>query len=87
ETQAKAGPAKRSIAFLAVTAEESGLLGSRYYAEHPVYPLAHTVGGVNMDGLNIVGRAKDFVLVGAGKSEIEDLVKPFVAAEGRVIGT
>ncbi|MEG3164524.1 M28 family peptidase [Sphingomonas sp. PB2P19] len=87
EAQAKAGPAKRSIAFMAVTAEESGLLGSRYYAEHPIYPLARTVGGVNMDGLNINGRAKDFVLVGAGKSEIEDLVKPFVAAEGRVIGT
>ncbi|MEG3169110.1 M28 family metallopeptidase [Sphingomonas sp. LB3N6] len=86
EAQAKAGPAKRSIAFLAVTAEESGLLGSRYYAEHPIYPLAHTVGGVNMDVLNTDGRAKDFVLVGAGKSEIEDLVKPFVAAEGRVIG-
>ncbi len=86
EAQAKAGPAKRSIAFLAVTAEESGLLGSRYYAEHPIYPLARTVGGVNMDVLNTDGRAKDFVLVGAGKSEIEDLVKPFVAAEGRVIG-
>ncbi|MCP8891113.1 M28 family peptidase [Sphingomonas faeni] len=86
EAQAKAGPAKRSIAFLAVTAEESGLLGSRYYAEHPIYPLAHTVGGVNMDVLNTDGRAKDFVLAGAGKSEIEDLVKPFVAAEGRVIG-
>lgn len=86
EAQAKAGPAKRSIAFLAVTAEESGLLGSRYYAEHPIYPLAHTVGGVNMDVLNVDGRAKDFVLTGAGKSEIEDLVKPFVAAEGRVIG-
>ncbi len=87
EAQAKAGPAKRSIAFMAVTAEESGLLGSRYYAEHPVYPLARTVGGVNMDGLNIIGPAKDFVLVGAGKSEIEDLAKPFVAAQGRVIGT
>ena len=86
EAQVKAGPAKRSIAFLAVTAEESGLLGSRYYAEHPIYPLAQTVGGVNMDVLNTDGRAKDFVLVGAGKSEIEDLVKPFVAAEGRVIG-
>lgn len=86
EAQVKAGPAKRSIAFLAVTAEESGLLGSRYYAEHPIYPLAHTVGGVNMDVLNVDGRAKDFVLAGAGKSEIEDLVKPFVAAEGRVIG-
>ncbi len=87
EAQAKAGPAKRSIAFMAVTAEESGLLGSRYYAEHPVYPLARTVGGVNMDGLNIIGPAKDFVLVGAGKSEIEDLAKPFVTAQGRVIGT
>ena len=86
EAQVKARPAKRSIAFLAVTAEESGLLGSRYYAEHPIYPLAHTVGGVNMDVLNVDGRAKDFVLAGAGKSEIEDLVKPFVAAEGRVIG-
>ncbi|PTQ59493.1 Zn-dependent M28 family amino/carboxypeptidase [Sphingomonas sp. PP-CE-3G-477] len=86
EAQVKAGPAKRSIAFLAVTAEESGLLGSRYYAEHPIYPLAHTVGGVNMDVLNVDGRAKDFVLTGAGKSEIEDLVKPFVAAEGRVVG-
>ncbi len=87
EAQGRAGPAKRSIAFMAVTAEESGLLGSRYYAEHPIYPLARTVGGVNMDVLNVNGRAKDFVLTGAGKSEIEDLVKPFVAAEGRVIGT
>lgn len=87
EAQAKAGPAKRSIAFMAVTAEESGLLGSRYYAEHPIYPLARTVGGVNMDGLNIIGPARDFVLVGAGKSEIEDLAKPFVAAQRRVIGT
>ena len=86
EAQAKAGPAKRSMAFMAVTAEESGLLGSRYYAEHPVYPLSHTVGGVNMDVLNASGPAKDFVLTGAGKSEIEDLVKPFVAAEGRTIG-
>ncbi len=87
EAQTKAGPAKRSIAFLAVTAEESGLLGSRYYAEHPVYPLARTVGGVNMDVLNVNGRARDFVITGAGKSEIEDLVKPIVTAQGRTIGT
>ena len=87
EAQAKAGPAKRSIGFLAVTAEESGLLGSRYYAEHPIYPLGRTVGGVNMDVLNVNGLARDFVIAGAGKSELEDLVKPIVAAEGRVIGT
>lgn len=85
EAQAKAGPAKRSIAFLAVTAEESGLLGSSYYAQHPVFPLARTVGGVNMDGLNVTGRSRDFVLVGQGKSEIEDLAKQIVAAQGRTI--
>jgi Zn-dependent M28 family amino/carboxypeptidase len=85
EAHAKAGPAKRSIVFLSVTCEECGLLGSRYYAEHPVFPLSHTVGGVNMDGLNVKGRAKDFVVIGAGKSELEDLVKPIVAAQGRVM--
>lgn len=85
EAHAKAGAAKRSVVFLAVTAEESGLLGSKFYAENPVYPLAKTVGGVNMDSLNVIGKTKDFTLVGGGKSELEDLVKPFVAAEGRVI--
>jgi len=85
EAQAKAGPAKRTIAFMAVTAEESGLLGSRYYAEHPIYPLNRTVGGVNMDVLNTSGQARDFVITGAGKSELEDLIVPFVKAEGRVI--
>ena len=85
EAQAKAGPARRSMAFLAVTAEESGLLGSKYYAEHPIYPLSHTVGGVNMDSLNVMGSTRDFVLTGAGKSQIEDLVKPIVTAQGRTI--
>ena len=85
EAQVKAGPARRSIAFLSVTAEESGLLGSRYYAEHPIYPLARTVGGVNMDVLNVNGRTKDFVVTGAGKSELEDLIVPLVAAQDRVI--
>ena len=85
EAHAKAGPAKRSLAFLAVTAEESGLLGSKYYAESPVYPLARTAGGVNMDGLNVDGRVRDFVLTGAGKSELEDLVRPILTAQGRRI--
>jgi Zn-dependent M28 family amino/carboxypeptidase len=85
EAHVKAGPAKRSLVFLAVTAEESGLLGSKFYAENPIFPLAKTVGGVNMDGVNNVGRARDFVLIGVGKSELEDLVKPIVAAQDRVI--
>jgi len=85
EAQVRAGPAKRTIAFMSVTAEESGLLGSRYYAEHPIYPLSHTVGGVNMDVLNVSGPARDFVITGAGKSELEDLIVPLVKAQDRVI--
>ncbi|MFA6117673.1 MAG: M28 family peptidase [Sphingomonas sp.] len=85
EANYKAGAAKRSQVFLAVTAEESGLLGSKFYAENPVYPLGKTVGGVNMDALKIYPEAKDFVITGAGKSELEDMVKPMVAAQGRRI--
>lgn len=85
EAQAHAGPARRSLVFLSVTGEESGLLGSRYYAEHPVYPLARTAGGVNMDVLNVHGATRNFVITGAGKSEIEDLVRPIAAAQGRRI--
>jgi Zn-dependent M28 family amino/carboxypeptidase len=85
EAHAKAGPARRSIVFLAVTAEESGLLGSKFYAENPVYPLARTVGGVNMDALKVYPQVKDFVVTGAGKSELEDMVKPMLAAQGRVV--
>ncbi|MGA9581574.1 MAG: M28 family metallopeptidase [Allosphingosinicella sp.] len=75
EAHAKKGNPERSIVFLAVTAEESGLLGSKYYAENPVYPLASTVGGVNMDGLNVAGNTRDFVVIGKGKSQIEDYMK------------
>jgi Zn-dependent M28 family amino/carboxypeptidase len=85
QAQVKAGPARRSIVFLSVTAEEAGLLGSRYYAEHPVYPLARTVGGVNMDVLNVKGRTHDFEITGAGKSELEDRMKTLVEAQGRVV--
>jgi Zn-dependent M28 family amino/carboxypeptidase len=83
EAEVKAGPAARSMIFLAVTAEESGLLGSEYYARHPIYPLSQTVGGVNMDGLSIYGASRDVVVTGPGKSEIEDYLKRAVAAQGR----
>jgi len=85
QAQVKTGPARRSIVFLSVTAEEAGLLGSRYYAEHPVYPLGQTVGGVNMDVLNVKGRTHDFEITGAGKSELEDRMKTLVEAQGRVV--
>jgi Zn-dependent M28 family amino/carboxypeptidase len=71
EAHARAGATDRSIVFLAVTAEESGLLGAQYYANNPVFPLAQTVGGVNMDSLNMAGNTRDFVAIGTGKSELE----------------
>ncbi|RYE03518.1 MAG: M28 family peptidase [Sphingomonadales bacterium] len=85
EANAKQGPAKRSQVFLAVTAEESGLLGSKYYAENPVYPLGKTVGGVNMDALKVRGAVRDFVITGAGKSELEDMAKTIAATQNRVV--
>ncbi len=85
EAHAKAGAADRSIAFVAVTAEESGLLGSEYYAANPVFPLAKTVGGVNMDGLNILGRTRDVVVIGPGKSELEPMLARYAKAQNRVV--
>ncbi len=85
QAQVRAGAADRSMIFLAVTAEESGLLGSEYYAANPLYPLAKTAGGVNMDGLNIFGPTRDVTIVGGGKSELEALLTRAVKDEGRVI--
>jgi Zn-dependent M28 family amino/carboxypeptidase len=82
EAHAKAGRAERSIVFLAVTAEESGLLGSKYYAENPVFPLARTAGGVNMDSLSLGGAARDFVAIGLGKSELDRYLQRAIAPLG-----
>jgi len=62
------------VLFLAVTAEEQGLLGSRYYATHPVFPLEKTVAVINMDDLNIFGPMKDVTVIGYGNSELDDYV-------------
>jgi Zn-dependent M28 family amino/carboxypeptidase len=67
------GPAQRSVAFLAVTAEEKGLLGSQYYADNPTFTPANIVANINMDGLSTVGRARDVTIIGYGKSEMDDL--------------
>jgi Zn-dependent M28 family amino/carboxypeptidase len=76
---------RRSVLFLAVTAEEQGLLGSRYYAENPLYPAEKTVAAINMDGLNIWGKTKDVTVVGMGQSSLDDLARRFVAEQGRVL--
>jgi Zn-dependent M28 family amino/carboxypeptidase len=78
-------PPRRSILFLALTAEEQGLLGARHYANDPVYPLRHTVANINMDGLNPWGRTRDIRLVGDGNSTLEDLTAEFVEQQNRVL--
>ncbi len=83
EAHRKAGPAARSLVFIALTAEEQGLLGSEYYAANPVFPLDHTVGGVNMDALSLAGPAKDVTVVGGGKSELDAYLAQALVAEGR----
>ncbi len=72
-TQAPARPL-RSILFLAVTSEEQGLLGSEYYATHPVYPVSRTVAAVNIDVLQPFGRMKDIIVVGKGQSELDEYI-------------
>ena len=64
-------PPRRSVFFLAVTAEEQGLLGSAYYGQNPVYPTADTVAALNMDVLNQWGRTRDLTVVGMGQSELD----------------
>ena len=84
EAHAKAGPTRRSQVFLAVTAEESGLLGADYYAANPVYPLDQTVGGINMDAFLVAGPSKDVVVVGPGKSQLDAFLEAALGADGRV---
>ncbi|MFN3516752.1 MAG: M28 family metallopeptidase [Novosphingobium sp.] len=82
EANRKAGPADRSQVFLAVTLEESGLLGSKYYAENPIYPLAKTVGGVNMDALSPGSVARDVQVTGGDKSELTRYLRAAMQAMG-----
>lgn len=79
----KAGAPDRSVVFLAVTAEESGLLGSKFYAENPVFPLSQTVGGVNMDAFSMSGPAKNLTVIGKGKSQLDIYLDAAAKAEGR----
>ncbi|UYC12631.1 M28 family metallopeptidase [Xanthomonas sp. CFBP 8445] len=76
---------ERSVVFLAVTLEESGLLGSKYYVAHPTFPLNKIAGVINLDAMPVAGRARDLVVNGFGSSQLEDLLKPIAAAQGRVL--
>jgi len=76
---------KRSILFVITTAEESGLLGAKYYVEHPLYPLRKAVADINVDGINIWGRTSDMVVVGYGQSDLDQYLARAIAPMGRHI--
>jgi len=76
---------QRSITVMAVTAEEQGLLGSKFYAANPVIPAAKTVADINMDALGVTGRSKDVSVYGLGQSQLDDYLKRAVTKQGRVI--
>jgi Zn-dependent M28 family amino/carboxypeptidase len=78
-------PPRRSVVFLAVTAEEQGLLGSAYYARNPIFPLDRTVAAINLDGLNVDGRTRDITVIGYGNSELDDYLAEAARTQNRYL--
>jgi len=61
------------------------LLGSQYYAEHPLYPLSKALADINMDGLNLLGRTRDIEIIGLGQSTLDDVLQTVATEQGRVV--
>lgn len=76
---------ERSVLFLFVTGEEQGLLGAKYYAEHPIYPIQKTVANINMDDLKAYGPMKDFTIVGYGQSEMDEVAGNVARRQNRYV--
>lgn len=85
EAFAKSIQPERTVVFLAVTAEEQGLLGSKHYAENPIYPVAKSVANINMDGITYLGPMKDLTVIGYGQSELEDMAGEVAEKQGRYV--
>jgi Zn-dependent M28 family amino/carboxypeptidase len=73
----------RSVLFLCVTAEEQGLLGSQYYAQHPLYPLDQTLADLNVDTVGTWGRTRDVQVIGYGQNTLEDDLARVLKAQHR----
>lgn len=78
-------PPDRSVVFLAVTAEERGLLGAKYYATNPLYPLDGTLANINVDGINTWGSTSDVVVIGLGNSSLDDVLADAAAGQNRTL--
>lgn len=79
------GELKRSVLFLVVGAEEVGLLGSSYWAEHPTVHPGNVTANINLDGMNVYGKTNDIVLVGYGRNSVSDIIEAEAAEEDRVV--
>ncbi len=84
-TQIRPAP-RRSLLFLFVTAEEKGLLGSKFYASTPLYPLEQTLADINLDVINLWGRTSDLISIGMGQSSLDDLLVEVARGHGRTVG-
>lgn len=73
---------QRTLVFLATTSEEQGLLGAKYYANHPAVPLSQTVADINMDMMNVYGKTRDLTVIGLGKSQLDAWLARAAKAEG-----
>jgi len=78
-------PPKRTIVFLALTAEEKGLLGAKHYARQPLFPLGRTLANINMDSMNPWGRTRDVTVIGLGQTTIEEVLNTAAASSGRTL--
>jgi Zn-dependent M28 family amino/carboxypeptidase len=78
-------PTKRSRVFIAVTAEEQGLLGSEFYAKHPTFPAGRIAADLNVDSANLLGRTNDVAFVGYGRSSVDHVVEAIARAQGRTV--
>ena len=76
---------RRSVLFVAVTAEEQGMLGSEYYASNPVWPLEKTLAVINLEMLNVHGKTRDLTVVGLGLSDLDDVAAQIADQQGRYL--
>jgi len=78
-------PPRRSVLFTCTTAEEAGLLGAKFYVEHPLYPLEKTLADLNIDSMNVWGRARDIEDVSFGMSTLDDMLADAAKRQGRTV--
>src|SRR5207244_8127036 len=76
-------PSKRTVLFMCTTAEEAGLLGAKFYAQHPLYPLEKTLADINIDSMNVWGKARDVEDTSFGFSDLDDMLAAAAKRQGR----